>query len=94
MWEKIRLEKIIDINMGNIQISQVNYYDGNTIISSTYSGVVVIENEVTINGVKMPPCPAKGHNSTIINNKVYLNGYELVNGEWKKTLRALWHKWF
>ena len=81
-------------NMGNIQIGQVNYYDGNTIISSTYSGVIVIGNEVTINGVKMPPCPAKGHNSTIINDKVYLNGYELVNGEWKKTLRALWHKWF
>ena len=42
----------------------------------------------------MPPCPGKGHNSTIINNKVYLNGYELVDGKWKKTLRALWHKWF
>ena len=82
--------------MRNIQIGQVNnYYDKNGILLSTSnSGVVVIGNEVTINGVKMPPCPAKGHNSTIINDKVYLNGYELVNGEWKKTLRALWHKWF
>ena len=57
------------------------------------SGVVVIGNKVTINGVEMPPCPTKGYNSTIINNKVYIDGYELVNGKWKKTLRALWHKW-
>ena len=76
--------------MDNIQIGQGNVIK-NSVISS---GVVVIGNEVTINGVKMPPCPVKGHNSTIINNKVYLNGYELVDGKWKKTLRALWHKWF
>lgn len=63
----------------------------NSVISS---GVAIIDNEVTINGVKMPPCPAKGYNSTIINNKVYINGYELIDGKWKKTLRALWHKWF
>lgn len=76
--------------MSNIQIGQGNIIK-NSVISS---GVVVVGNEVIINGVKMPPCPVKGHNSTIINNKVYLNGYELVNGKWKKTLRALWHKWF
>jgi NDP-sugar pyrophosphorylase family protein len=76
--------------MSNIQIGQGSIIK-NSVISS---GVVVVGNEVIINGVKMPPCPVKGHNSTIINNKVYLNGYELVNGKWKKTLRALWHKWF
>lgn len=76
--------------MDNIQIGKCNVIK-NSIISS---GTVVIGNEVTINGVKMPPCPAKGRNSTIINNKVYIDGYELVNGKWKKTLRALWHKWF
>ena len=65
----------------------------NTVISSN-SEVVVVGNEVTINGVKLPPCPAKGHNSTIIDNKVYLDGYEFVNGKWKRTLRSLWHKWF
>ncbi|MBO5828770.1 MAG: hypothetical protein J6R59_10035 [Paludibacteraceae bacterium] len=78
--------------MGNIQIGQGNVIK-NSVISSN-SGVAVIGNEVIINGVKMPPCPAKGHNSTIIGDKVYLNGYELVNGKWKKTLRALWYKWF
>lgn len=58
------------------------------------NGVSIIDDEIVINGVKMPPCPAKGHNSTIIGDKLYLNGYELVDGKWKKTLRALWHKWF
>lgn len=78
--------------MSNIQIGQGNIIK-NSVISSN-SGVVVIGNEVVINGVKLPPCPAKGYNSTIIGNKVYLNGYEFVNGKWKKTPRALWHKWF
>ena len=78
--------------MGNIQIGQGNVIK-NSVISSN-SGVVVIGNEVTIDGVKMPPCPVAGHNSTIIGNKVYLNGYELVDGQWKKTLRALLYKWF
>lgn len=78
--------------MSNIQIGQCNNIKNSTISSN--SGVVIIGNEVTINGVKMPPCPARGHNSTINNNKVYLNGYELINGKWKKTFKALWHKWF
>lgn len=76
----------------NVQIGIIN---GMSIpVSSSNSGVVVIGNEVIINGIKMPPCPGKGHNSTIINNKVYLNGYKLVDGNWKKTLKALWYKWF
>ena len=58
------------------------------------SGVSIIDDEIIINGIKMPPCPAKGHNSTIIGDKLYMNGYELVDGKWKKTPRALWHKWF
>lgn len=86
--------RLMGDNMGNIQIGQCNGTN-NPAISSN-DGVVIIENEVTINGVKMPPCPGKGrgYSSTIIGNKVYLNGYELVNGKWKKTLKALWYKWF
>lgn len=78
--------------MGNIQIGHSNVIK-NSVISSN-GGVVVVGNEVTIDGVKLPPCPSKGYNSTIINGKVYLDGYEFINGKWKKTLRALWHKWF
>ena len=56
--------------------------------------ITVIDDIVYIEGVRMPICPGKGHNTTIVNEKVYMNGYQLVNGRWKKTLRALWYKWF
>jgi hypothetical protein len=29
-----------------------------------------------------------------INNRIYLNGYEYKNGKWKRTLKAIWYKWF
>lgn len=79
--------------MNNTYIGIQNNYGENFVVTQN-SGIVIIGNEVIVNGVKMPPCPAKGHNSTIINNKVYLNGYELIDGTWKKTLKALWYQWF
>ena len=56
--------------------------------------VIVIGNRVIIDGEKLPSCPAKGGNSTIINGKVYIGGYEFKKGKWRKTLRALFHKYF
>lgn len=55
--------------------------------------VVQINGTVIIDGVELPPCPSESKcmNSTVINNKVYLNGYEWKGGEWKRTLAALWH---
>ena len=51
----------------------------------------VLGNQVWINGIKLPPAPCKGYSSTIIDGKVYIDGYEFKNGKWKRTLRALWH---
>ena len=79
--------------MCNIQAGRGNF-NVNGVFVSSYEGVTIVNGEVTIDGVKMPSCPGKGYNSTLIGNRVYLNGYELVDGKWKKTLRALWHKWF
>ena len=56
--------------------------------------VIVKNNEVYINGEKMPSCPTEGNNVSIVDNKVFIDGYELINGKWKRTLKALWHKWF
>ena len=56
--------------------------------------VIVKNNKVYINGEKMPSCPTEGNNVSIIDNKVFIDGYELINGKWKRTLKALWHKWF
>lgn len=56
--------------------------------------VVICRGTVKINGEKLPPCPAKFHNVTVINRKVYIGGYEFKNGKWKRTLKALWHNLF
>lgn len=30
-------------------------------------------------------------NVCILNNRAFANGYEWKDGEWKRTLRAIWH---
>ena len=58
------------------------------------NNVVVAGNRVWINGNELPPCPSEGRNVTTIDGKVYIDGYEYRSGKWKRTLKALWHKWF
>lgn len=58
------------------------------------NNIIVKGNKVWINGKQLPPAPCKGCNSTIINNKVYIDGYEFKKGKWRRTLKALWHLWF
>lgn len=60
--------------------------NGNTIISSK-------ENRMTtINGIKYPWVKGmKGNCISSINEKTYIDGYELKNGKWKKTLAGLWN---
>ena len=55
---------------------------------------VIVGNKVAINGVELPPVPSSGRNSTVIDGKVYIDGYEFKNGKWRRTLRALWHLLF
>lgn len=60
------------------------------------------KNLIYINGKKLPPLPNQSknngftisNNTTISGNRVFVNGYEYKNGEWKRTLRALWHMLF
>lgn len=55
----------------------------------------VIDKEVYINGEKLPSVPIKSNNITVTttDDGVFVNGFEWKNGEWKRTLKALWH-WF
>lgn len=57
---------------------------------------IISNNTIVINGKELPNCPGIGSNITIIGDKVFKNGYEYDwdAKKWKKTLRALWHKWF
>lgn len=62
--------------------------------------VAIMNNKVVIDGVEIPPCPsdtptsvASARSITIIGRKVYKDGYEWNGAKWKRTLKALWHKY-
>lgn len=56
--------------------------------------IVIIGGKVYIDGIKIPDCPKEGYSSTIVNGRIYLNGYEWKNNKWKRTLKALWYEFF
>ncbi|WP_368900716.1 hypothetical protein [Oceanobacillus oncorhynchi] len=59
--------------------------------------VIVIGNEKVayINGEKIPFHPTmKGNSITTIGNKVFIDGFEYKDGKWKRTLKAMFYKWF
>ena len=51
----------------------------------------VNDKEIIIKGKRVPSFPRKGKNITVINNKVFIDGYEFKNGKWRRTLKALFH---
>ena len=60
-----------------------------------YSIINTKERYVEIGGYKYPfPRGMKGRCVSQINEKVYIDGYEFKNGKFKKTLKALYYKWF
>lgn len=68
-------------------------YNSNSVRNN--ENVIIVGNKgVFINGKEYPLPDGKNTNSTIIDNHVFVNGYELKNGKWKKTLRAIFHKYF
>ncbi len=68
-------------------------YNSNSVRNN--ENVIIVGNKgVFINGKEYPLPDGKSTNSTIIDNHVFVNGYELKNGKWKKTLRAIFHKYF
>ena len=64
-------------------------------------GIKVVNKSFYINGEKIPDCPTRKNNMsmmnvTIINDKIFMDGYEYKPKlkEWKKTLRAWFHLYF
>lgn len=51
----------------------------------------ITDNRIVINGVSIPPCPSDSKCITVINDRVYIDGYEWTGKRWKRTVRALWH---
>lgn len=56
--------------------------------------VIQTNNKVIVNGNEIPLPDGTMNNVTIINNNVFIDGKQYIDGEWKTTLRALWHKFF
>lgn len=57
----------------------------------------IINGDVWIDGKRIASAPKRKNGKisiTVRGDKVYVNGYEYKNGEWKRTLAALWHLWF
>ena len=80
-----------------MNINQKNFGHNNVMIgvqNNIIGGTAIINDTMIVDGVELPKPPTSCHNTTIINGKVYIDGYEFKNGKWKKTLRAWWHLWF
>lgn len=65
--------------------------NGNKIVNSQ---IMTMDGKMILNGKEIPKPPVKDNNVTMINGSVFVGGYEYKDGEWKKTLRALFHKYF
>jgi len=61
---------------------------------SMNDGATISNNEIYVGGQKIQTLPGGMNNVSIINNRVYVDGYEYKNGTWKKTFAAWWHKYF
>lgn len=73
----------------------VNIGNGNKIKNSNIcSGQLILGEEIMVNGKKIPRPPGNGQNISIINDRVFANGYEYRDSQWIKTFSAMWHKYF
>lgn len=58
---------------------------------------IVDRGYIQLNDQIIPPPPGRRSVRTtvaMINDHIYVNGYEYVNGEWKRTLKALFYYLF
>lgn len=59
------------------------------------NGLIINDDTMIIDGKKHKiPSHVGSSNVTIIDSRIFINGYEFKNGKWKMTLLALWHKFF
>ena len=56
-----------------------------------YSNTIIVEDgKIFLNGRRLPSLPTrrKNLNPLVIGNEVYINGFELKDGKWKRSFRA------
>ena len=58
---------------------------------------IINQHSIQLNGEMIPLPPGRrGKRTTtaVINDHIYVNGYEYIGGKWKRTLKAIWHHLF
>ena len=61
----------------------------------TYSIVNSREKWIEVNGIRYKfPKRVKGHSVSQVDNHIFIDGYEFIDGKFKRTLRALYHLFF
>ena len=61
----------------------------------TFSIVNNREKWIEINGVRYPfPKKIKGYSVSQIDNHIFIDGYEFIDGKFKRTWKALYHLFF
>lgn len=58
---------------------------------------IINQHSIQLNGKTIPLPPGrrgKRTSTTVINDHIYVNGYEYTGGKWKRTLKAIWHYLF
>ena len=87
-WDKGISEEEWDDMMQNAEdyMFNINHNDFHT-----QNLVIQKNNEIYVNGEKLPHIPKLFGGSCVINrgSRLYINGREKKNGEWKLTLRAI-----
>ena len=56
--------------------------------------VAIQEDCLSVNGKEFQLPKGSNNNSAVINGNIFVNGYEFRDGEWKRTIRALFHRFF
>ena len=61
----------------------------------TYSIVNSREKWIEINGVRYKfPKRVKGHSVSQVDNHIFIDGYEFIDGKFKRTLRGIYYLFF
>lgn len=73
----------------------VHIGNGNKIKNSNIcSRQLIVGEEIIVNGKRIAKPPCGGHNISIINDRVFADGYEYRDGKWVKTFSSVFYKYF
>lgn len=56
--------------------------------------VIQSGNKIIVNGEEIALEKGMGKSITVINERLFVDGKELIDGKWKRTVRAAWHRFF